>query len=370
MGLVFTGFGMISALGWDALRACAAIRAGIARPRQLADFQVIEQEELDSVGVTGHPVRGFSEGFHLTARWRRLVSGCVSELRERGGLARPEQTAFWSRTGLIVATPYLSDGRYQTEDEANEERIHRVFVEPMREELQLATPIEHVGVVALGHASVAVALVRARDLISSGELDRLIVLAVDSYLDSLSINWLARYNRLKLDDNPTGLMPGEAAAAILVEARDVAAARGATSFMVLGGVAADRETNHFFQDNGANIGQGLARAALGALERRSARGPFAGQVIADHTGESWRAHELACAQIALRGKIDLDAVSSIFPATSLGDTGAASGAVALCYVASSFVRGYAIAAESLILSSSIHGDVGAIHLLAPSARGA
>jgi 3-oxoacyl-[acyl-carrier-protein] synthase-1 len=44
---------------------------------------------------------------------------------------------------------------------------------------------------------------------------------------------------------------------------------------------------------------------------------------------------------------------------SLGDVGAASGAVALAVAAQAFARGYATADQALVTSSSDHGDVAA-----------
>ncbi len=52
------------------------------------------------------------------------------------------------------------------------------------------------------------------------------------------------------------------------------------------------------------------------------------------------------------------------PAASLGDVGAASGAVARGVTARSFARGYARGPATLIVSSSERGDVGALVLRA------
>lgn len=76
---------------------------------------------------------------------------------------------------------------------------------------------------ALGHAGPAAALRRAEELIAARTCSRVLVAAVDSLLDPLSLAWLAADDRLRGPETPDGIAPGEAAACWLVGPADPAA---------------------------------------------------------------------------------------------------------------------------------------------------
>ena len=83
-----------------------------------------------------------------------------------------------------------------------------------------------------------------------------------------------------------------------------------------------------------------------------------------HTaGEEWRARELTGARIKLGARFD--PARFVMAASSLGETGAASGAIGVCLAARSFARSYDSNGHALVISSSEHGHVGAIRLSKP-----
>jgi 3-oxoacyl-[acyl-carrier-protein] synthase-1 len=208
--------------------------------------------------------------------------------------------------------------------------------------------------VAGGNAAVAFALQQAMASLASGPIERAIILAADSYLDALSIEWLRDNRRLKTPENPVGLAPGEAAACILLESAAVARRRGARTEGVVRALAVGQEPRAFVKGE-MSVGETLAQLLKSCAEQTKQPPPFTTHLIIDLNGEPWRAQELGAAlprvaQVWKPGRL-------LCPATSLGDTGAASGAVGICYGIRSMVRG-AVAGPLLVVSSCVDGHVG------------
>ena len=82
---------------------------------------------------------------------------------------------------------------------------------------------------------------------------------------------------------------------------------------------------------------------------------FSGDVISDLNGEYWRAQQWGTAQPRLRSQMGAHPLH--IPATSIGDTGAASGALGICYAAQLFAQRVACSRTALVLSSSDDGHV-------------
>jgi 3-oxoacyl-[acyl-carrier-protein] synthase-1 len=359
MNVVISGLGMVSAIGRDVVTACASLRAGLSRPAELAHYPVLEDEDGEAVPLIGHPVRGMTEGFHLPGAWVRLGHASIRDLLLYGGLPRGD-AAFWERTLLVVATPVIDEERFPDAPLLlTEERIRDDCALRIAGLLGMPLPASNVAIVSNGHAGTALGVQGAAQMIDEGRFDRVIVAAVDSCTGASSLDWFAEHERLKTPELPAALFPGEAAAAFLLEAEPAAVRRGARIEARIAGAAVAREESHFFTDQ-VNHGLALSAAAGQVLPEGSA---FSGDVFVDLNGEPWRAYELGCARTRLSDRM-LESAHLVMPASSLGETGAASGAVAVCAAVRSFVRGYASAGEALVLSSSEYGHVGAIRLAA------
>lgn len=99
-------------------------------------------------------------------------------------------------------------------------------------------------------------------------------------------------------------------------------------------------------------GRALARCALEVLEAAGARGerPL---LLSDHNGEEFRAWEWGMLLLHLRAQApEWEGLRTWLPATGLGDTGAASGAVATCVATRALQRGYAPSRLALVLSAA------------------
>jgi 3-oxoacyl-[acyl-carrier-protein] synthase-1 len=204
------------------------------------------------------------------------------------------------------------------------------------------------GLYDAGHDGAIAALQHARDLIADNQTDVCIVGGVDSYCDPDILDWLAKEGRLKGEDAPTGFVPGEGAAFVLVtgeetarrsgfliRARIVAAARGQE--------AAPWYTNRPTQARGLTAAMAAALKALPDGER-------AAQTYSDANGEPWRADEWAFAYVRT-GKRHADPLRLIHPADCWGDVGAASACLLLSVALVDAERGRARGPFTLLLCS-------------------
>jgi 3-oxoacyl-[acyl-carrier-protein] synthase-1 len=359
MRLAITSLGMISSVGRDVVTSCASIRAGVSRPSEIDYFQVLDDEDAESVPIVGHPIRAYTEGFHAIGLWVRIALGCFADLTHYGNLPDRSNTAFWQKTGLILVTPLVDQDRFQIPESIGPERVREVYGYLLLDFLELSLQV-HLGGVCMGHAGTALAVKQAKQEIDTLQVDRVIVLAVDSYVDPLTLEWLNHYNRLKTGENPAGLAPGESGACFLLESENEAKRRGAAISAFIKGVAVGQERNHYFAEE-VNNGNELSNVIGQVIPKKI---PFSGDIITDLNGENWRAHELTSAMIKLAGQVS-ETSRFTLPCDSLGETGAASGAVAVCMAARSFARNYDLNGQALAISSSEYGQVGAIHISIP-----
>jgi 3-oxoacyl-[acyl-carrier-protein] synthase-1 len=360
MSLVVTGLGMVSSVGWDVASSCAAIRAGITRPRPLPDVFVPDQDLLEPVPLMGHPVSGLTDGFGPLGRWLRLARACVEDMRATAGLPPPTDASFWNSTGLLCVLPHLEEARYLEVRDFGPELLTTSWLERLVPALGLASRPSPVHFIHAGHAGTAFALQLARQWLAARNFERVLVLSVDSYLDETSLEWLLEHRRLKTPDRPVGLMPGEAGACLLVEPIQSARQRSAPVLATVAAVATGREAGSFVAGQ-PQRGEALTRVLEEVLAQQPAGGGWAGNIICDLNGEQWRAGAWGHAQVRLRARLS-DRTRLLLPCVSLGDVGAASGAVGLCVAAHAFARKYALGDQSLVLSSAEHGEVGAIHV--------
>ncbi len=278
MTAVITGMGAVTSVGRGALAACAAIRARISRPRKLGYFRVVDEETQEEVGLVGHPLKGYTEGFNLVGRWLRLARGCLEDLLEAPGAPRAEDSRFWARTGLVGVFPVPEDLLPVGEGEVGQ--LVDLTLRPLLDEFELAVPERLTEGVAVGHSGVAVALEQGLRLLAEGRLERLLVVAVDSYLTPLPLGRLSRERRLKTEAQPVGLMPGEAGVCFLLEREAEARRRKAEPFARITAATTGQEEQpepghrHF---SGIALGECVRKALL----RSSARLPFDGDIHID-----------------------------------------------------------------------------------------
>lgn len=355
--MLVTALGLMTPVGWDTVTACASIRAGLARPSLLEDFPLGNIETATDTFPVGHTVTGLTDGFVLLGRWGRLLDGALESLWSSGQVPGPDDAGFWQATASIVVMPPLVGARMDNADDDEGEAM-------LLARACLRGPLARQDTMVLAGGSVGIvpALRKAQALLRARQFSRVLIAAVDSYIDPLSISWLLESRRLKYEDVPAGLQPGEAAACVLLETEPAARERGAAPILRVSGLGEGRDAS--ITDEATNVGRGLAGAIESGLAEAAIKGLFAGDIISDQNGEAWRAQEFggACAQLA--GRLS-PATRTVYPARSLGDVGAASAAVALAVAGRSFARGYASSRQALILASSERGESAALVVTAP-----
>ena len=358
MLLAMTGAAMITSVGPDLANSCAAIRAGLQRSAPLPYFSLLDAESQETEPLTGRPIRGFTEGFFVQGLWIRLGLACLRDLLADGAFPDRSDKKFWSGTGLIAVTPPITGSRFECDETYTTQQLKAAYLDRLMEVAPFSIANENIDVICIGHAGAIAALKRAAEMLAGSGFERVIVLAVDSYLDPMTLTWLVDLDRLKTAENPVGLIPGEAAACFVVE--PFAAARPPLSPVraVIQEPALGADGRHYFSDEKTQ-GAALANTISRSLSASGMQAPFSGDLICDLNGEEWRAYELASARARLGLQLAQDAKVT-FPANSLGEVGAASGAIALCIAAHSLLRGYAKQETVLVTSSSDYGQVGAV----------
>jgi 3-oxoacyl-[acyl-carrier-protein] synthase-1 len=287
-----------------------------------------------------------------------MAIGCLENLLEYKMLPGRDDTTFWSKTGLIGVTPISNDERFSGDVDCTPYDVKEAFLYRLLEIFNYPISEKNVDIICSGNSGTIAAISHVPSMMVENNLERIMILAVDSYLDPNSLSWLAEQGRLKSAENSSGLTPGEAGACLMLEAANSSLTSRTDALAFVSKPAVEQEIHHYFS-NEPNQGVALAVAISRALSYAEISLPFTGDVISDINGECWRAHELGVARV--RTAEFLSPMSNfIFPCGSLGETGAASGAVAICFATCALQRGYAHQNTILVVSSSDDGQVGSV----------
>ncbi|WP_438031670.1 beta-ketoacyl synthase N-terminal-like domain-containing protein [Sorangium sp. So ce204] len=377
IGFGITALGMVSALGRDVETSCAAARAGLSAASELTvmDFRtqaLFGSETLDGPPIVfGHVVREVAEGFAGPGKALVLGAAALQNLMRRRGLSHRELR----HTGLVVN---LSDAAVQDADaRGSSSDVHGAspsaawrartasLAQRLADMAEMPIPGQLQAVRHAGNAGMSLAVADAMTMIRDGRAERCLVGGVDSRVEPGFLKAAARLRLLRTNENPVGLVPGEGAAFFLIEPIDSrrapTAPTGAPLAFIESAVSAGDPVG--LLSEATPNGDALARAVLGSLSpRHVVERPMSAWLIGDLNGTERRAMEWGGALMRVREKIDIGGLSCWFPATSFGDTGAASAAMALCMAARAFERGYAPARRCVIWMSSEGGAKGAVVL--------
>lgn len=351
--LAIVGLGMVSSVGHDVINACASIRAGLARPAPLSGYDVVAVVGNEPAPINVHRITGVSEGFGFLGLWVRLADYALRDLIAYARLTEAP-SSFWQKTAILCITPVVDARRFVLQEDDEPQELLGTYEAILGEVLDL--PVQSIQTVPGGPSGAAPALDRASAMLAAQTVERVVIVAVDSLADAHSIDWLAKADRLKSDERPDGLAPGEAGACIMLETEASARARGAVAegwirrWTIAVGQATESSRPAHHQ------GKVLAESLLPLLEEVS---PFGGDIYSDQNGEVWRAQEAGSALIRLRPHLR-DEVSWHYPATSIGDIGAASALAFICLGVRSLVRGYAKQDRVLVSCLSERGHGAAI----------
>jgi len=161
-----------------------------------------------------------------------------------------------------------------------------------------------------------------------------------------------------------GILPGEAAACIVLERPERARGSKAITHALLDSTAQTSEEGGALSRK-PRQGKALADAIGRALGALTDGGRGTGLVIADLNGTEARAVDWGCALARRPPGSSYADVPVWVPAASFGEVGAATGPVAACLAARGFARGYAPSPSTLIWLWGDAGRRAALYVRAP-----
>ncbi len=352
-----TGVGLICSVGHDALTACAAIRAGISRPSELAGSSAYDLAGAVKTPVVGHSVAKITDGFVGTARWLQLATRAFDDLVKQAGLPPPQDRAFWSTTALQIFVPDVRHERFAHDPRTQLQSIRATFQDPLVRRLPSTLRADAIFLQPADRIGIALLAESWRKLLDQHRVARMVVLAVDSYACPYTIDWLGFVGRLKGDLNPVGLMPGEAGAALLLEPSGKRAKGERPAWARITAVATGLDTS--LDDPDAP-----ARGRVLADVLRALALPGTGDLHLDLNGEVWRAREYGNAMVHLAPN-GLGDVRLHHWAAEIGDTGAVAPVVGTVLASRSLQRGYARGNQAVVAWSAESGEIGGLALGRP-----
>ncbi len=350
-----TAVGLLSSVGHDAHTACAAIRAGISRPGAIDGSTTLDLASAAAIPLTGHPIVPITNGYTGTARWLQMAPRAFDDLVRNGRLPRSDDEAFWSATAVMVLLPDLEHVRFDHDERSDPDATEATFLQPLMRRLPSALPAGNVLLQPVERIGLALVVEGFSRICEEMKVARVFVLAVDSYACPFALDWLGESGRLKGDVHPTGLVPGEAAAALLLEPNRRGLHDGRPPLARITAVASGQDAD-LADETTAPRGRVLADVLRPLL------GDETGDIYLDLNGETWRASEWGHALHALA---PLDVPKLHHPASEIGDTGAAAFAVNAILAARSLQRGYARGTQVAVAASTDTGEIGGILLRRP-----
>lgn len=360
--LVITGFAMVTSVGRSYVESCAAIRAGLSRPAPIEHHLLLDEDTQENVPLVGHPLRGIGDGFFGPGLWVRLARLCMAELIDRSIVADPADQSFWSRSAILAIAPDPNGERFSSDEPFESDYVRRLLLEVLAQQLSLPLTKQALFAMGSGEATLFRALELVQGPLNQARFDRVIVLCLDSLLDDITLTWLDVRGRLKGPDAPSGLAPGEAAVAFVLERQsegDAGRARTQVRLTGVGYSAPEPSTPRIQGDQGVRLAQTIRHA----LAQAGAASPYRGAIICDLNGEVWKAMEVASARMELAHELD-DKVEWIMPCASVGDVGCAMPAVSMASASWRLLRQQSGAQPVLVFGLDADGEVGALCLTA------
>jgi 3-oxoacyl-[acyl-carrier-protein] synthase-1 len=329
--------GMVSSVGASAPACNAAIRAGVS-----------SFEEIPVNDRFGHPV--------VSAIARNVIPGKLGIHLLASMSAQTIEEALGSESLtdmplLVAISPGDQPGR--------PEFLERMLLPAISAQFGMRLHPDS-RVIAKGSTGTFRALAKARGLFKSGRAEKSLVCGVDSLATVANIGALDRTGRLKTVNNPDGMIPGEAAASLLVAPTEINRESDVATIRGLG--FACEPVGIFAAE--PNLGVGLAGAIQAALDDADLTVAELGYRIADVTGERYGMNEAnyALGRVLKMRKVDFD---FLHLADCIGAVGAASGACMLTYLKHLFDQGLSPYRGVLCHCASDDGDRAALIVVGP-----
>lgn len=345
LSFVVTGTGMHTPVGTNTAGTCAALRAGVSRLSAWPHFG-FAGEALNVGAVAAH----FREGSWVEKAVPITAPAIYEALWQAGLYAHPWHNL---RVGLFFATP--SPTRVG---------VHRELLARYRDHLRdlwaelAGNDVIHY--VDHAHVGGGLALAQACEALARGDLDAAVIAGFESSLDSVYLDELLARGRLHTGDRSGGIIPGEAAAVLVLETAAAARRRRATPLARLVALTLEQEPAGWTPTRPSQ-GGALTRALQGALAVDP--GPAAyRRLIVDHTGERWRLREWTLVEPRALGSLPTG-WRLWHPVESVGDIGPAFVPLAVGWATQAFARRYAGSGGILIGAMNDLGERAVVTLM-------
>jgi 3-oxoacyl-[acyl-carrier-protein] synthase I len=325
--LAIVNTGLISAVGLSAPAACAAIRAGIANSSESSFVNAAGERIVAHQVPFEHPWRGL-------AKLAKMAAAAIEEALRQ--IPRKE----WQRIPLVLCVAEQDrPGRLAG---LEEDLLPEIFAELRGE------PAAQSAIVPHGRTGIGRALAYARDLLANPGVERVLVAATDSYLTAETLREYDRRGRLLTSKNSNGFIPGEGAAALLVEPT------AAATQLRCNGVGFATEPAHIESEDPLRA-EGLVRAVRNALgDAGCAMGDLDFR-ITDISGEHYYFKEAAHALSRLL-KVRKEEFDLWHPAQCIGETGAVIGVASIVVLHAACHKGYVPGSNILFHAGNDSGE--------------
>lgn len=380
-----TGMGMVTSLGLSARASCAAARANITRLKELEILNFVGSDLYGGEPVTGHEVPSIADGCVGRAKVLTLGQYALEDL-----LAN--QPAVSGDVGLYInlSDQYVADRFDQIERQAMERAesldedgppgtfpwddaesdASTSLLESWRSDCvglgealvaacRSPISVDESRLYFHGHTGFVHALRDAVSNLAEGKHDRCIVGAIDSCIEPRFLIAATSLGLVKTSNNSIGFHPGEAAAFLLIErcttTSDRARVLAHVSSMAIGADEDDRFAEQ------TTKGIGLTHTIDSALSSLP-HGQAVCTIVADLNGDDYRAMDWGYAQERMLRKYGLEGTVLSIPALNFGEVGAATGAVASCFVLRTIGRNGMPHGTALIWLTSEDGTKAALTL--------
>jgi 3-oxoacyl-[acyl-carrier-protein] synthase-1 len=319
--------GLVTAVGLTAQASCAAIRAKVSNPT--------ETRCVDSADkwIVAHQVP-------FDRAWRGLTKLTKMAVMAIEDCLAPVPRAEWARLTVLLCT--AEQHRPGRVPDIDDRLFNRIADETGVTFAQDSALICH------GRTSIAVALLRARDLIYQKNHASVLIVATDTLVTRRTLEHYEQETRLLTSSNSNGFRAGEGACAFLV-GRPTGKHQ-----LVCTGIGFGVETAHI--DSGEPLrADGLTHAHQVALAESGRRIDDVDYRITDLTGEHYYFKEanLAYGRLLRTPKDDSDLWH---PAECTGAAGAALAGVCLAVAHAAVQRGYAPGDTALLHFSDDGGE--------------
>ncbi len=359
LDLHISAIGMVSSVGFDARTSCASIRAGISRPNEYSYYSQLDYATQDMEPIIVHQMQGVTEGYYFLGLWLKLAKLCMKDLFSNNNLPDKKDALFWQRTGIIAAIPNMDDDRYLGQAGISVDYLKQDYLAKLVQYFGIPILEKNLRLSSYGSSGALAAMNVASDMMNCGDIDRAIVLSVDSYINQASLEWLQNHNRLKTADNTTGLCPGEAGCCFMLESTSSLLQRAGDSLAKIERIEMGMEKQSILNDEPIS-GEMMKDALAKILTDFSESSPLKATIISDLNGENWKALQFSNARTANRALSDASPL--IIPAASIGDVGVSVGAACICLATQVFARQYNSLKKVIITTSSEYGHVGIARL--------